>query len=279
MRAQRLLGRGDRNRGVAVAVAADPAREAQEAVGHRRAGVMAGHGALERGRDLGGEIVERRLEVVEAVPDLVHGVGTVGARLFRLPQRHQLLAQCLERCALLLGCPRLGIERPQQLRDPRQLGEHRAPLGLGRVRGEDRLDQQPVDERRELGLGDARVPQLADRGLDRLGHRPARARGFALAPAQHAHALALLGQVDELEVRGERLQHAARLGERQAFDPLQQPLAGCLVPGAVRLGQGTHLLDEVEERLALLLDDRLPEQVPEPVDVLAQTVALARHGA
>ena len=143
--------------------------------------------------------------------------------------------------------------------------------------GEDRLDQQPVEQRLQLGGRDPRLAQVTHRGLDRLGGRAARGVGLALAAPQHAHALALLGEVHELEVGGERLQHAARLGERQAFDAAHQLLPRRLVAGAVRLRERAHLLDEVVERPALLLDERLAEQVAEPVDLLAEPVALPCH--
>ena len=48
-------------------------------------------------------------------------------------------------------------------------------------------------------------------------------------------------------------------------------------PARCALASAAHLLDEVEERPALLLDDRLAEQVAEPVDLLAEPVALACH--
>ena len=101
---------------------------------------------------------------------------------------------------------------------------------------------------------------------------------LALAPAQHADALLLLREVDELEVRGEGLHHAARLGEGQRLDAPQQPFARRLVAGAVRLGEAAHVLDEVEERLPLLLDDRPPQEIAEQVHLLAQPVALGGHG-
>ena len=212
--------------------------------------VLRGHRPLERGRHLGREVVEDGLEVVEAVADLVHHVRLVGPRLLRPPQRDELLAQHLVGRALLLRGRRLEVEPAQHVGDAGELGEDRPPLGLGRVRGEDRHDQQPVEERLHLLRGRAGLPQLADRRPDRLDGRAAGRVRLALAPAQHADALLLLREVDELEVRGEGLHHAARLGEGQRLDAPQQPLARRLVAGAVRLGEAAHVLDEVEERLA-----------------------------
>ena len=67
--------------------------------------------------------------------------------------------------------------------------------------------------------------------------------------------------------------------ERQRLDPPEEALAGRPVAAAVGLREPAHVLDEVEERAALLLDDRLAEQVAEQVHLLAQAVALGGHGA
>jgi hypothetical protein len=109
------------------------------------------------------------------------------------------------------------------------------------------------------------------------GAGPPGGAGLALAAPQHPHALALLGQVHELEVRRERLQHAPRLGERQALDAAYELLPRRLVAGAVRFRERAHVLDQVEERPALLLDERLAEQFAEPVDLFAEPVALCCH--
>ena len=103
--------------------------------------------------------------------------------------------------------------------------------------------------------------------------------GLPLPPAQHPHPLLLLGEVDELEVGGEGLDDAPRLGEGQRLHPLEEALAGRPVAGAVGLGEAAHVLDEVEEGAALLLDDGLAEQVAEEVHLLAQPVAVGGHEA
>jgi hypothetical protein len=45
----------------------------------------------------------------------------------------------------------------------------------------------------------------------------------------------------------------------------------------MRLGEAADLLDELEEPLALLLDDRLPEQVAELMDLPAEGISFRRH--
>ena len=160
VRAQCLLGRGDSDERVAVAVSADPAAEAQEARLDVGAGVVLRQGALEQPGDLRREVVECRLEVVEAVPDLVHHLGAIGARLLRLPERDELLAQRRVGSALLHGRGLSAVGRPQHVGEARELGQDRPALGLGRVGGEDRLDQQPVEQRLQLGGRDPRLAQV-----------------------------------------------------------------------------------------------------------------------
>ncbi len=188
-------------------------------------GYSRGHRPLERRRHLGREVVQHRLEEVEAVADLVHHLRLVGPRLLGPPQGDELLAQDLVGRALLLRGRGVEVEGAQHLGDAGELGEDRPPLGLGRVGGEDRHDQEPVEERLRLLRGGSGLAQLAHPRPDRLEGREAGRVRLALAPAQHADALLLLRQVHELEVRGEGLHHAARLGEGQRLDAMQQPLA------------------------------------------------------
>ena len=277
VRPQRFLGHLDGDVGIAVAVAADPAAEAQERGAHARPRVVLGHRPLEGGAHLRCEVVER-LEVVEPVAHLVHHVRLVGARLLRLPERDELLAQVLEERALLLRREVAEVEDAERVADPRELREDRAPLGLRRVRGEHGHHEEAIEQRLHLVAREAGLAHFAHGRADRLPHRGAGLVRLARAAPQHAHALLLLGEVHELEVGRERLDDAARLGQGQRLDAAQQALARRLVAGAVRLREAAHLLDEVEERLALLLDDRAAEDVAEPVDLLAEPVARLGHG-
>jgi hypothetical protein len=111
------------------------------------------------------------------------------------------------------------------------------------------------------------------RGGHGLVHRLPGLPRLVRAAAQHAHAFALFGQVDEGEVGGERLDDPARLGQRQRLDAGEQAGPGAGVTAAVRLGQAAHVFDEVVERPTLLLDDRLAQKIAQQVDLLGKQVA------
>ena len=160
--------------------------------------------------------------------------------------------------------------------DAAELGEHGPPLGLGGMCGEDGHDEQSPHQRLHLVGGDAFLAHEPDGRGNGFAHGLAPGLGFVRAAPQDADPLLFLGEVHELEVGGEGLDHAPRLDERQRLDPLEQAQAGLGVARAMRLGQGPDLLDPVEEGPALLLDQGLAQQVAEPVDLLRKGVC---HGA
>ena len=96
----------------------------------------------------------------------------------------------------------------------------------------------------------------------------------ALVLAAAADAVMLLGEVDDLEIVRERARHPLRIGHVERRDGLPQRRRR-LVPrgaggGAPALGESPDALFEIEERLALLLDERLAENVAERRHVAAQ---------
>jgi hypothetical protein len=275
---QRLLGHGRGDVRVAVAVAADPAPEAEEERHVERAlRVLVGEGAAELGRDLGGEVEERRLEVVEAVAHLVDYGGAAGARGLGLPERDDLLAEEVGGALRLVGGRRPLVEEAQGVRDPPLLGEDGPAGGLGGMGGQHRPDLELPHQLLHLVGREPLLLQLPHRRGQRLAHGLSPGARVPSALAEDAHPLLLLGQVDELEVAGEGLHHDLRLVEGHLQRPGQQTLARVRAPRAVGLGQGPDLLHEVEERPSFLLDDRLAEEVPEEVDLLAQRIADLAH--
>jgi len=146
------------------------------------------------------------------------------------------------------------------------------------VGGEHRHDEEPADQRADVVGAQTLLLQGEKRSRHRLLDRLPRAVGVVGAASQHPDPLLLLGEVHEGEVRRERPHDSPRLRQRQRLDAREQPASGCGVARAVGLGQPPDLLDEIEERPPLLLDDRLPQDVAELVDLLAEPVAGFGHG-
>ena len=161
------------------------------------------------------------------------------------------------------------VEAVQQRRDVPLVIEHRAPRGLGGVRRQHVLDLQLRGQR-----GDVDV--VAAQDLGRLGQRLAldRAGRVVLAPA--AHALALLGDVRQLELeragaddRLDRLVgHAAEVGD--------EPLGGGLVARAHRRGGLEQPLQPGGEHAARLLLEHLDQRGREELGVVGE--AIGRRG-
>ena len=96
--------------------------------------------------------------------------------------------------------------------------------------------------------------------------------------------MALLGDVDEVEVRGEGPHHQTRLveGERIRSREQRRPI-GPEVPRPrvvrpQRLGARPVFLDEREAGFALALLQHVAEQAPEGVDVAAQRIVVGLFG-
>ena len=152
--------------------------------------------------------------------------------------------------------------------------ERGAPAGLGGVGGQDRRQAQPREARVQGGLVQPPRPQVRD-GLDqRVAHDAA--RRLALAGAQRPHALALLGQVDQLEEEGEGARHdlrvgqVGRLGRRRGHGP------GPLSVAVRRATIARRVAPRPPEALGPgLLGDRVAEQATQEPDLAGQRIA--RH--
>ena len=114
---------------------------------------------------------------------------------------------------------------------------------------------------------------LADRAVDRVS---VRSPGIV---AQDANAIALLGEVDQLEVQGESLDHLGRPPKVQGRDLQRQALALHARlrerPGptaAERDGAAADPLDESEQLGAALLGDHLPEQRSQEADLVGDGI-------
>ncbi len=273
--AEGLLGDRGRDVGVPVPVTPDPAPEGEE-VGHREdlAGPGPLQGQAEAGLHLWHEVEQGLLEVVQAAADLVEDGGLRVPGVLGLPEGDDELTEPGGLGIALVGRQRAGVQPLEGLRHLRELQEHRPALGLRGVGGEDRHHRQPRDQRARLVGQHPLVPKPHEGGLHGLGHRSVLPPRLVGTLAEDPDALLLLGQVDEGEVAGEGLDHPLGLGQRQRLDAGQKPRPRLGVSRPVRLGQAAHILDQVEEGLSLLLDDGLPEEVAEPVNLLAKVVAV-----
>ena len=148
-------------------------------------------------------------------PDLVERRRRDGAHLARVPQQRDLLAQPAPQVGVLVGRRVRVVEGVEQPPDPALGDQQRAATRLRGMRGEDRVDLDPREQLPDAGPAAApREPldRLADGVVDRPSARPPRTR------PQHADALPLLGQVDELEVEGEGAGDRSRLVEVERLD-------------------------------------------------------------
>ena len=87
--------------------------------------------------------------------------------------------------------------------------------------------------------------------------------------AQDTHACLFLGQVDELEIAGERLDDDAGLFNRQRLDQVQQLLVGGSVAGPPGLGERADGLDQIEQFPAFLVNQGFTEQIAQKMDLIA----------
>lgn len=207
---------------------------------------------------LGGEVLQdvadgagvQLVEVVDGVPGLVGGLGADDPEFVGLPDEVDVLGE-----PQVVAAP-VGLDdrRLQERGDAAQLVEDGAAGGFGGVRGEDGTDVEVLD-------------RLADvLGVAVLEHVDGAGEEAALGGALLAHlaaAVDLLGDVREVEVRGEG---AYQLGGGLEFDAAQQLGGGF----AVLAGEAADPLDEVEEFVALLADECLAEEIAQSADVGAQ---------
>src|SRR5258705_863644 len=129
------------------------------------------------------------------------------------------------------------------------------------MRGEDRLDAQPVQQRGELGRRNTGRGETGDGGLEAALLGIARATEV-VAPAPDA--VNPLGEIDDFEVGGERADQRFGIARGQALQQRMQLVIRSSdrgVPGA---------LDELEERVATLLADDVSDQRAERSDVVSE---------
>ena len=171
----------------------------------------------------------------------------------RAPQARDLLAHPSLDLLLLRDPERPVLELFQQRADPPQVLDDRAPLRLGGVRGQHGRDAEVAHRRR------IRV----ERG-DRIADRFPRAAPFAQGP----DAMALLGQVDQLEVARERPDHVLGSVQVERRDQFRHaPPAGGRRAAPVRDRGLAQRLDLIQQLGAAALRDRIAEHRRQHPDV------------
>ena len=201
---------------------------------------------------------------------LAHG-GAPGQLLFGLPRRCDL-----ERDPVLDRRQRTRIERVlQETIDevPRQallLLQHRAPHGLGRVRGEDGLDDD--QGQRFLQFLERRAPPVE------LLERRAQARGLGrvrtLVVDAPPHPMDLLGGVDHAEVSPERAHDLECALRRQLLQARGKLRARLGIPLAPKPRRHPRRLDGLVQPRGRELTQKLAEQRPEPSHIAPQRMVL-----
>ena len=260
--AARDVGRDER---VAVAVAADPRPERQ------RPGVGGQRDAdrLERERQvvehLRHRAVREVVEVVEGVAGLVEHLRAVQAQLVGLPEQVDELGGAA-RHARVVEADAVALGRVEQVGDGAQLEQHRAPRGLGRVRGEDRPRRQARDRRLDLVL---RGLAARERGLDASRRGVERVAGGTPGAALDARAVHLLGHVGQVEVRRERPREPDRGGQVDGVEQVRRR-------AEIDPCGPAYLLDELEQLGGVLADEGAAEEVAERADVAAQGGVVVR---
>lgn len=274
----RLAGHRGRDVRVAVAVAADPRAEAHEG-GHGWR-VAPRIGAGQGGLDAAVDPRDRTEEcVVEDGEDRLHLVARLG---LRAAQRRGALedVDVLEHPTprdAALGRPVERVVVAVELgRDPAQRAGHRAAAGLGRVRGEDRVDpqlRQAGRDRLRVGLAGQLGDRLTDAaGVDASGELPVLA-------AQRPGPLALLGQIRQVQMHRHR---AGQGGGRLMVEP-EHDLVGAGAAGAVAglAARGDERIHDGDELLPAGLAQDLLVQAGEEGQIRsepAQGAGRARRG-
>ena len=249
--------------GMAIHVGAGPRAERQLAPAHGRL-----EAALELLEDLRHRLVQRRLEEEQVAPDLVLHHRAGAAHLVGLPPDRDRLPQLgLERAPARAADPRV-VELVEQAREVELVVEHGAARRLGRVCGEDELDVQRAQRGGEV------EPLLAQQ-LGGLHQRLALARAGRVVVAPAAHALALLGDVRELELERTGADAGLDVLGGQALDQPGEHRVGARLAVAQRCGGLVHPPHRVGEAHAALLDEHVVEHGGEQVGVARERVC--RH--
>jgi hypothetical protein len=262
---RRRDGRGVRVR-IAVHVAAGPVGEAQQPRQGRAGAVDVDDGAFERFVERRHDAVDRVGEVEVDMFELVEHARSLAGDVGGLPGAGQRHAQARPIDLALGRGARADQIGDQRTHDLLLLLEQDAPRHFGRMRGEHGFDVDARQRGEQDVRADAGLAQAQQNVVQAVGLR--RCTGdLVIAPAPDA--LHALGDVDHLEIGGERARDGFRGGRVQAVELARQ----CVERGglaAPRDGCRARRLDAGVEGFAILLDEQFADEAAEPAHVLAQ---------
>ena len=259
---------------VAVAVAANPRTKGEEAGGHLHAGVILSQCLLHGAVNLGHNVPNGRLKMPQTRLHLIFDTRFLGAALVGQPQTHNLGQHLLFQEPLFVGQQLAAIQILQGGGQPGQFGENRPSFGLGGVGGKDGFDVQVGHDLAHFFFVYPRAPQRGNGGADGF----AGGVGVFLtgALAQHADAVLVFGDVDELEVvgkgAGDRLEFIeAELADEVGDSGRGLPHHLLVLFGAPYLGQRAEIFLFAEDFHPCLPPDHLAQQIAQQVNVFAQS--------
>jgi len=221
--------------------------------------------ALELLEHLGHGVIEDGLEEEEVAPDLVLDHRPHAPDLVRVPPDGQRLAQ-LGQQRTAPRAPDPGVVEPvEHPRHVELVVEHRAPGGLGGVGGEDEVEVQPAHGRGQIR---ARLAQH----VGRLEQRLALPHSGGVVVAPPPHALALLGDVGELQLQRACADAGLEIVLVQRTHELEQRGAGAVPPVAQLHGPLVQPADRLGELRAALLHEHVVEHELEQLGVALEAV-------
>jgi hypothetical protein len=194
------------------------------------------------------------------------------AELGGSPEAVDLFEQAAPGFALLAARRSRVVQRLELRAHPNDRGGHRPAPGLGGMSGEHRLDHEI---RQQLAK-----PVLTVLGADRrhrLGQRFRLRLASAVALAKSPRAVPLFGEVDELEVAGERSRNVPGALDRPRGDKLRR--AALAFVALTRIDHGAaKQLDVAQQLRAAGFREDLPQHVAEQAHFPAQRCRHLRAG-
>ena len=288
---ERALGRVGGDTRVAVAVPTDPAAPVQERPHPRRPGTgpsgrrrpthpatpaaPAGRRvqrAVEDPRQSRREREQRRIEEGHRRPHLVERGRGDRSQVRGPPQERDLLAQPAAHVGILGRREARVVHAGEQVAAAPQRDQDRPPSGFGGMGGQDGRHGHRADLGIEVGVRPTERAQPPDRLAHRVVQHAVPCR--PLASTQRPDASARLGQVDELEVQGERADDGFDGAQVQARQVLvESPSLGRIAIGSEPDRPAPDAFDEIEQVRTRLFGDDLAEQRTEQPDFGRERIA------